>query len=151
NSHTFLRASGQCGGDRGTFSPPAPGVICPAAASGAGLAQDIAEPTAPNGEVLENQGEDRRAFTKRRANSARSRAVFAERKARAVSLTSIINAGMSGLMAAQTQLRVVSDNISNVSTPGYIRKVAYQTPIVMPGGQGAGVEVTSVKLSTDIY
>ena len=36
-----------------------------------------------------------------------------------MSLNSIIGAATSGLYAAQTQLRVVSDNIANVDTPGY--------------------------------
>ncbi|MDP3379732.1 MAG: flagellar basal body protein, partial [Brevundimonas sp.] len=36
-----------------------------------------------------------------------------------MSISSIMNTANSGLTAAQTQLRVVSDNVSNVNTPGY--------------------------------
>ena len=35
-----------------------------------------------------------------------------------MSLNAIMNTASSGLAAAQTQLRVVSDNVSNVNTPG---------------------------------
>ncbi|PZU59652.1 MAG: flagellar hook-associated protein FlgK [Brevundimonas sp.] len=67
-----------------------------------------------------------------------------------MSLNSIMNIGVSGLQTAQTQLRVVSDNISNVNTPGYVRKVVDQTAAVTAGG-GAGVDVARVRLSTDRF
>ncbi|WP_374472780.1 flagellar hook-associated protein FlgK [Phenylobacterium sp.] len=56
----------------------------------------------------------------------------------------------SGLMAAQTGLRAVSDNISNVNTPGYVRKEVEQRPIVV-NGVGMGVEITAIKRVTDQY
>jgi len=67
-----------------------------------------------------------------------------------MSLNSIMNIGVSGLQTAQTQLRVVSDNISNVNTPGYVRKVADQSAAVTGAG-GAGVDITRVRLSTDRF
>lgn len=67
-----------------------------------------------------------------------------------MSLNSILNIGASGLMTAQSQLRVVSDNISNVSTPGYIRKVGTQQASVI-GSQGAGVMSGQVMLAADKY
>lgn len=67
-----------------------------------------------------------------------------------MSLNSIMNAGQSGLTAAQMQLRVVSDNVANVNTPGYVRKVAEQTSL-MSEGVGVGVEVTRVRLATDRF
>ena len=67
-----------------------------------------------------------------------------------MSLNSIMNIGVSGLQTAQTQLRVVSDNISNVNTPGYVRKVVDQSALVTGGG-GAGVDVARVRLSTDRF
>jgi flagellar hook-associated protein 1 FlgK len=56
----------------------------------------------------------------------------------------------SGLIAAQTGLRTVSDNIANVNTPGYVRKTVNQQPLVV-GGMGMGVEVSGVKRVTDQY
>lgn len=67
-----------------------------------------------------------------------------------MSLNSILNIANSGLMAAQTQLRVVSDNVSNVNTPGYVRKIADQVS-VSSQGVGAGVDVARVRIATDRF
>ncbi|MFT4074343.1 MAG: flagellar hook-associated protein FlgK [Asticcacaulis sp.] len=66
------------------------------------------------------------------------------------SLASIMNIGVSGLKTAQDQLHVVSDNISNVNTPGYIRKVATQTATVT-AGVGMGVQSGQVTLAADKF
>ena len=66
-----------------------------------------------------------------------------------MSLTSIMNIGVSGLMTAQDQLRITSDNISNVNTPGYIRKVAHQTAVNI-GGKGMGVTTGQVTLAEQL-
>ena len=55
-----------------------------------------------------------------------------------MSLNSVLGSATSGLFAAQTQLKVVSDNIANVNTPGYAREVVSQTPV---SGLGKPVEV----------
>jgi flagellar hook-associated protein 1 FlgK len=63
-----------------------------------------------------------------------------------VSLNSILGAASSGLFAAQTQLKVVSDNIANVNTPGYAQEVVQQTPIAgadLAGGVQLG-QITRV-------
>jgi len=67
-----------------------------------------------------------------------------------MSLSSILNIANSGLQTAQTQLRVVSDNVSNVNTPGYVRKIADQVSL-MSQGVGSGVEVGRVRLATDRF
>ena len=67
-----------------------------------------------------------------------------------MSLTAVLNTASSGLNAAQTGLRTVSDNIANVNTPGYVRKTVDQQPLVV-GGMGMGVEVSGVKRVTDQY
>ncbi len=67
-----------------------------------------------------------------------------------MSLNSVMTAGQTGLAAAQAQLRVVSDNVANVNTPGYVRKVAEQQSLVSQG-VGVGVEVTRVRLATDRF
>jgi len=67
-----------------------------------------------------------------------------------MSLNAIMNTASSGLATAQTQLRVVSDNVSNVNTPGYVRKVAEQRSLTSQG-MGAGVEVARIRLATDRF
>ncbi len=67
-----------------------------------------------------------------------------------MSLNAIMNTASSGLATAQTQLRVVSDNVSNVNTPGYVRKIADQGTLTSQG-MGAGVEVARIRLATDRF
>jgi flagellar hook-associated protein 1 FlgK len=67
-----------------------------------------------------------------------------------MSLNAIMNTASSGLATAQTQLRVVSDNVSNVNTPGYVRKVAEQRTLTSQG-MGSGVEVARIRLATDRF
>lgn len=67
-----------------------------------------------------------------------------------MSLNLIMNTATSGLQAAQTQLRVVSDNVSNVNTPGYVRKIAEQVSLSTQG-VGSGVEVARIRLATDRF
>lgn len=67
-----------------------------------------------------------------------------------MSLNTILNIANSGLQTAQTQLRVVSDNVSNVNTPGYIRKIADQVSLTNQG-MGTGVDVARVRLATDRF
>jgi flagellar hook-associated protein 1 FlgK len=67
-----------------------------------------------------------------------------------MSLNSIMNIATSGMNAAQSQLRVVSDNVSNVNTPGYIRKIADQQSWASQG-IGAGVEIARIRLATDRF
>lgn len=67
-----------------------------------------------------------------------------------MSLNGILNTATSGMQAAQMQLRVVSDNITNVNTPGYVRKVGEQVSLSTQGA-GAGVEVARVRLMTDRF
>lgn len=67
-----------------------------------------------------------------------------------MSINAIMNTANSGLTAAQAQLRVVSDNVSNVNTPGYVRKIAEQQTLVSQG-VGSGVEVARIRLATDRF
>lgn len=67
-----------------------------------------------------------------------------------MSLSSVLNIANSGLQTAQTQLRVVSDNVANVNTPGYVRKVAEQATLINEG-LGSGVEVARIRLATDRF
>ncbi|MFN4296714.1 MAG: flagellar hook-associated protein FlgK [Brevundimonas sp.] len=67
-----------------------------------------------------------------------------------MSLNMIMNTATSGMMTAQGQLRVISDNVANVNTPGYVRKVGEQQALTTQG-VGAGVELTRVRLATDRF
>lgn len=67
-----------------------------------------------------------------------------------MSINSIINIGVSGLQTAQTGLRVTSDNISNVNTPGYVRKIVDQRSLAFDG-RGQGVEASRVRLAVDRF
>src|SRR5690348_13147501 len=67
-----------------------------------------------------------------------------------MSLTATLNTAVSGLQAAQIGLRTVSDNISNVNTPGYVRKTVNQQQLVADG-KGMGVEILGVRRVTDQY
>jgi flagellar hook-associated protein 1 FlgK len=67
-----------------------------------------------------------------------------------MSLNTILNTATSGMMAAQTGLRVVSDNVANVNTPGYVRKTISQSNLVS-NGMGVGVNIDAIKRATDKF
>ena len=67
-----------------------------------------------------------------------------------MSLTIALQTAASGLQAAQAGLRAVSDNISNVNTPGYVRKTVVQQQLVVDGA-GAGVDIKGIQRVTDQY
>ena len=57
-----------------------------------------------------------------------------------MSLNAILNSAMSGLAGSQAGLRTVSNNIANVSTPGYAReRVTLSTGV--SGGRVSGVVI----------
>jgi flagellar hook-associated protein 1 FlgK len=67
-----------------------------------------------------------------------------------VGLTSVLLAGLSGLRAAQTTMGVISNNIANANTPGYVRTEVSMAPRTNLG-VGGGVEVTSVRRAADRF
>ncbi len=60
-----------------------------------------------------------------------------------MALTLALNTALSGLLASQKALNVVSQNITNVNTPNYTREVVNLQPETLDG-QGAGVTVGAV-------
>jgi len=60
-------------------------------------------------------------------------------------LSQALSTAMSGLRANQAALTLVSSNVSNAETPGYIRKTAAQNQTV------AGVQVTGINRVLDQY
>ena len=67
-----------------------------------------------------------------------------------MSITSMLATAASGLRVAQTGLRVVSDNVANVNTPGYVRKIMDQTSVAQDG-VGQGVDVARIRLAADRF
>ena len=65
-------------------------------------------------------------------------------------LNGILGIATSALQTAQTGLSVVSDNISNVNTAGYIRKTTSQTSLTAAGA-GQGVSIAKVNLAANAY
>ena len=64
------------------------------------------------------------------------------------SLTLALRTAQSGLLANQEALGTVSNNIANVNSPGYSRKIANMEQRVVSGA-GAGVQVSSVVRKVD--
>jgi flagellar hook-associated protein 1 FlgK len=67
-----------------------------------------------------------------------------------MSLSAIMSTATSGMMAAQTGLRVTSDNIANVNTAGYVRKTISQSNLIS-NGMGVGVSIDAIKRATDRF
>ncbi|MGA0601729.1 flagellar hook-associated protein FlgK [Caulobacter sp. KR2-114] len=67
-----------------------------------------------------------------------------------MSLNTIMSIANAGMQVAQTGLTTTSDNISNVNTPGYVRKVVNQSSTAL-NGAGAGVTVAQVQRVADSY
>jgi flagellar hook-associated protein 1 FlgK len=72
----------------------------------------------------------------------------ARRKERIMSVSGLDTA-LSGLRIAQQQLNVISNNVSNVGTDGYTRKILPQESMVV-GGQGIGVRSSAVIRNVDL-
>jgi len=66
------------------------------------------------------------------------------------SINSMTSIALSGMQTAQTALTTVSDNITNLNTPGYARKVVDQSSAVA-GGAGAGVMVDGIRRVTNAF
>ncbi len=67
-----------------------------------------------------------------------------------MALNAIFNNAQSGLSAAQKGLHAVSQNVTNVNTPGYARAIADQSASSAPGGPG-GVEVETLRRAADQF
>ncbi len=65
-------------------------------------------------------------------------------------LSSALATAMSGLRANQAALSIVSSNIANAQTPGYVNQTANQIEVAS-GGNGTSVQVTGVNRELDLY
>lgn len=67
-----------------------------------------------------------------------------------VGLTSVLLSGLSGLRASQSAMSVISQNIANANTPGYVRTEITLQPRSQLGA-GAGVEVSGIRRAADQF
>jgi flagellar hook-associated protein 1 FlgK len=65
-------------------------------------------------------------------------------------LSSALATAMSGLRANQAALSIVSSNIANAKTPGYVTQNVNQIELAS-GGAGSSVQVTGVNRQLDLY
>ena len=65
-----------------------------------------------------------------------------------MSLNLALTSAISGLSTAQAGLDVISNNIANVNTPGYTRKIFVPESLVL-AGKGAGVQVSDIINNVD--
>jgi flagellar hook-associated protein 1 FlgK len=65
-------------------------------------------------------------------------------------LSSALATAMSGLRANQAALSIVSSNVANAQTPGYVAQSVNQVEVAS-GGTGAGVRVNGVNRQLDQY
>lgn len=67
-----------------------------------------------------------------------------------MSVTSALSSALSGLHAASRQAEVLSSNVANATTPGYVRREVSLSARVV-GGTGQGVNVDGVSRRIDLY
>lgn len=67
-----------------------------------------------------------------------------------MSLNGILASGVSTILANSAAMRVTADNIANVNTPGYVRRVA-NMEVVAQSGQLAGVALSEIQRVTNNY
>ena len=67
-----------------------------------------------------------------------------------MSLSQALATAVSGLRATQAGMSIVSANVANAETPGYVRKVASQVSTAA-GDYGVGVNVAAVNRQLDQY
>ena len=67
-----------------------------------------------------------------------------------MSLSSALSVAMSGLSANQTALSIVTSNVANAQTAGYVARQAIQVE-VSNGNSGDSVAVTGVNRQIDSY
>ena len=65
-------------------------------------------------------------------------------------LSSALATAMSGLRANQAALSIVSGNIANAQTPGYVTQTPNQVEVAT-GTSGTSVDVTGVSRQLDLY
>jgi flagellar hook-associated protein 1 FlgK len=68
-----------------------------------------------------------------------------------MSLSSALSTAMAGLRANQAALTIVSSNVANAKTPGYVTQGVNQIEVAGGGGNGTGVRINGVNRQLDQY
>lgn len=68
-----------------------------------------------------------------------------------MSLSSALSTAMAGLRANQAALSIVSSNVANAKTPGYVTQGVNQIEVAGGTGNGAGVRINGVNRQLDQY
>src|SRR3954470_14983124 len=68
-----------------------------------------------------------------------------------MSLSSALSTAMAGLRANQAALSIVSSNVANAKTPGYVTQNVNQIEVAGGAGQGANVRINGVNRQLDQY
>ncbi len=67
-----------------------------------------------------------------------------------MSIDAVLRSAVSGLNTSQAALRTTADNIANVNTPGYARKIVQQETSVLQG-ETAGVKLATIQRVIDEF
>ncbi len=67
-----------------------------------------------------------------------------------MSLTQALNVSLAGLTATQADLSVISGNIANANTPGYVDQSATQIEVAAGGDAGSSVDVTGINRNLNL-
>src|ERR1700710_38592 len=67
-----------------------------------------------------------------------------------MSLSDVLSIAMAGLRANQAAMSLVSSNVANAETPGYVRKTVDQVQ-TNTGSTGTGVNINGVNRQLDEY
>ena len=67
-----------------------------------------------------------------------------------MSLTAVLSNAVSGMAVAQHALGVTANNVANVNTEGYSRKLAQQEAVILDG-RGAGARATDTTRAVDEF
>src|SRR3954463_3290576 len=68
-----------------------------------------------------------------------------------MSLSSALSTAMAGLRANQAALTIVSSNVANAKTPGYVTQGINQIEVAGGGGNGTSVRINGVNRQLDQY
>src|ERR1700681_365792 len=61
-----------------------------------------------------------------------------------MSLTQALNTALAGLNATQAGLSIISGNVANANTPGYVERSVNQVEVAAGGDSGSGVDVKGI-------
>ncbi len=67
-----------------------------------------------------------------------------------MSLNGVLSAGVSAILTNSAALRVTANNIANVNTPGYVRRIVNMETMA-PGGQLSGVALSDIQRVVNNY